>query len=74
MTFDALPAIVVTGIVAAALAYALTPLAMRVATRAGAIDNPDSGRRIHVRRQYTRAADDEGLFYIKPGVKTSHII
>ena len=49
MTFDALPAIVVTGVIAAALAYLLTPWAMRVATRAGAIDNPDSGRRIHLR-------------------------
>jgi UDP-GlcNAc:undecaprenyl-phosphate GlcNAc-1-phosphate transferase len=49
VTFDALPAIVVTGVIAAALAYLLTPWAMRVATRAGAIDNPDSGRRIHLR-------------------------
>ncbi len=49
MTFDALPAIVITGVIAAALAYVLTPLAMRVATRTGAIDHPDSGRRIHVR-------------------------
>jgi len=49
VTFDALPAIVITGAIAAALAFLLTPLAMRVATRAGAIDNPDSGRRIHVR-------------------------
>ena len=49
MTFDALPAIVITGVVAAVLAFVLTPWAMRVATGAGAIDNPDSGRRIHVR-------------------------
>ena len=49
MTFDALLAIVITGAVAAALAFVLTPLAMRVATRVGAIDLPDSGRRIHVR-------------------------
>lgn len=49
MTFDALLAIVITGAVAAVLAFVLTPLAMRVATRAGAIDHPDSGRRIHVR-------------------------
>ena len=49
MTFEALPAILATGAVAAVLAYLLTPLAMRVATRYGAIDEPDSGRRIHVR-------------------------
>jgi UDP-GlcNAc:undecaprenyl-phosphate GlcNAc-1-phosphate transferase len=49
VTFDALPAIVVTGAIAAALAFLLTPVAMRVATRLGAIDNPDAGRRIHVR-------------------------
>jgi UDP-GlcNAc:undecaprenyl-phosphate GlcNAc-1-phosphate transferase len=47
--FDALPAIVVTGAITAGLAFLLTPLAMSVATRAGAIDNPDSGRRIHIR-------------------------
>ena len=49
MTFEALPAILVTGGIAALLAYLLTPLAMRLATRAGAIDEPDSGRRIHLR-------------------------
>ena len=49
MTFDALPAILGTGVAAAVLAFLLTPLAMRVATHFGAIDNPDSGRRIHVR-------------------------
>lgn len=49
MTFEALPAILATGAVAAVLAYLLTPLAMRVATRHGAIDEPDSGRRIHER-------------------------
>ena len=49
MTFEALPAILATGAIAALLAFLLTPLAMRIATRAGAIDNPDSGRRIHVR-------------------------
>jgi len=31
------------------VAYLLTPLAMRIATRLGAIDEPDSGRRIHQR-------------------------
>ena len=49
MRFEALPAILITGAVAAALAYLLTPWAMRFATRQGAIDNPDSGRRIHIR-------------------------
>jgi len=49
VTFEALPAILATGAVAAVLAYLLTPLAMRVATRHGAIDEPDSGRRIHER-------------------------
>jgi len=49
VTFEALPAILATGAIAALLAFLLTPLAMRIATRAGAIDNPDSGRRIHVR-------------------------
>jgi UDP-GlcNAc:undecaprenyl-phosphate GlcNAc-1-phosphate transferase len=49
VTFEALPAILVTGGIAALLAYLLTPLAMRLATRAGAIDEPDSGRRIHLR-------------------------
>jgi UDP-GlcNAc:undecaprenyl-phosphate GlcNAc-1-phosphate transferase len=49
VTFEALPAILATGAVAAVLAYLLTPLAMRVATRSGAIDEPDSGRRIHER-------------------------
>ena len=48
MTFDALPYILVAGAAAAVVAYLLTPLAMRVATRAGAIDEPDSGRRIHL--------------------------
>ncbi len=49
MIYEALPAILVTGGIAALLAYLLTPLAMRLATRAGAIDEPDSGRRIHLR-------------------------
>jgi UDP-GlcNAc:undecaprenyl-phosphate GlcNAc-1-phosphate transferase len=49
VTFDALLAIVVTGLIAGLLAYVLTPWTMRLATRFGAIDNPDSGRRIHVR-------------------------
>ena len=49
MIYEALPAILITGAIAAVLAFALTPVAMRVATALGAIDNPDSGRRIHVR-------------------------
>lgn len=49
MTFDALPHILVAGVAAAVVAYLLTPLAMRLATLSGAIDEPDSGRRIHVR-------------------------
>ena len=34
-------------IVAAVVAFLLTPVAIRVATRAGAIDMPDEGRRVH---------------------------
>ncbi len=49
MNFDALPYILVAGAAAAVVAYLLTPLAMRLATSSGAIDEPDSGRRIHVR-------------------------
>jgi UDP-GlcNAc:undecaprenyl-phosphate GlcNAc-1-phosphate transferase len=49
VTLESLPQIAATGVVAAMLAYLLTPYAMRVATRAGAIDQPDSGRRIHLR-------------------------
>jgi UDP-GlcNAc:undecaprenyl-phosphate GlcNAc-1-phosphate transferase len=49
VTFEALPAILVTGAIAALMAFLLTPWAMRFATRTGAIDEPDSGRRIHVR-------------------------
>ncbi len=49
MTFEELPFILASGFVAAIVAYLLTPLAMWVATTAGAIDEPDSGRRIHMR-------------------------
>jgi UDP-GlcNAc:undecaprenyl-phosphate GlcNAc-1-phosphate transferase len=49
VNFDALPYILVAGAAAALVAYLLTPWAMRVATITGAIDQPDSGRRIHVR-------------------------
>ncbi|MEA2026379.1 MAG: MraY family glycosyltransferase, partial [Chloroflexota bacterium] len=48
MNFGELPFILAVGGAAAVVAYLLTPLAMRVATRIGAIDEPDSGRRIHV--------------------------
>jgi UDP-GlcNAc:undecaprenyl-phosphate GlcNAc-1-phosphate transferase len=47
--FDELPFILAAAAAAAVVAYLLTPLAMRLATRAGAIDEPDSGRRIHDR-------------------------
>ena len=40
---------ITAGVAAAVAAYLLTPAAMRLATRVGAIDEPDSGRRIHVR-------------------------
>ena len=44
------PAVLPRAAVAAAVvAYFLTPLAMRFATAIGAIDEPDSGRRIHIR-------------------------
>ena len=49
LTFEALPAILVAGAIAAVLAYAMTPVAMRLAMRLGAIDEPDTGRRIHIR-------------------------
>jgi UDP-GlcNAc:undecaprenyl-phosphate/decaprenyl-phosphate GlcNAc-1-phosphate transferase len=44
---DALPFILAALGAAAASAYLLTPLAMRLATGSGAIDRPDSGRRVH---------------------------
>jgi UDP-GlcNAc:undecaprenyl-phosphate GlcNAc-1-phosphate transferase len=46
---EALPFILVAGIAAAATAFFLTPLAMRFARATGAMDEPDSGRRIHSR-------------------------
>jgi UDP-GlcNAc:undecaprenyl-phosphate/decaprenyl-phosphate GlcNAc-1-phosphate transferase len=49
LNLSALPFIVAALIAAAAAAFFLTPLAMRYATRAGAIDLPDEGRRVHVR-------------------------
>ena len=49
MRLEALPFILVAAGVAAAAAYLLTPLAVRLATASGAMDEPDAGRRIHVR-------------------------
>jgi UDP-GlcNAc:undecaprenyl-phosphate GlcNAc-1-phosphate transferase len=48
VNFEGLPFMLVAGVATAAGAYLLTPLAMRLATRSGAIDEPDSGRRIHL--------------------------
>jgi UDP-GlcNAc:undecaprenyl-phosphate GlcNAc-1-phosphate transferase len=44
----ALPFIIAALVAAAAAAFFLTPLAMRLAARAGAIDEPDETRRVHV--------------------------
>jgi len=44
---DQVPAIVVALVVAALVSFLLTPVAMRFANRFGAIDNPDSDRRVH---------------------------
>jgi UDP-GlcNAc:undecaprenyl-phosphate GlcNAc-1-phosphate transferase len=49
VNLEALPFFLAAGAVAAVVAYVLTPLAMRLATTSGAIDEPDSGRRIHLR-------------------------
>ena len=49
MNLEALPYLLVAGAAAAGVAYLLTPWAMRFAILTGAIDEPDSGRRIHVR-------------------------
>jgi UDP-GlcNAc:undecaprenyl-phosphate GlcNAc-1-phosphate transferase len=49
VNLEALPLIVVALAAAAAASFALTPVAMRLATLAGAIDEPDSGRRVHSR-------------------------
>lgn len=48
MNLSELPFILAAGVAAAIVAYLLTPVAMRLATRSGAIDEPDSGRRIHL--------------------------
>ena len=49
MRFEALPFFLAAAAAAGVAAYLFTPLAMRFATVVGAIDQPDSGRRIHVR-------------------------
>jgi len=49
VNLEALPYLLVAGAAAAGVAYLLTPWAMRFAILTGAIDEPDSGRRIHVR-------------------------
>ena len=49
MRLEALPFILVAGFAAAATAFFLTPLAMRFARATGAMDEPDSGRRVHSR-------------------------
>jgi UDP-GlcNAc:undecaprenyl-phosphate/decaprenyl-phosphate GlcNAc-1-phosphate transferase len=46
---EELPVILVALAAAAAASYLLTPLAMRFAAAAGAMDEPDSGRRVHSR-------------------------
>ena len=49
VSLEELPFILVALAAAAAVACLLTPLAMRLATASGAMDEPDPGRRIHVR-------------------------
>jgi UDP-GlcNAc:undecaprenyl-phosphate GlcNAc-1-phosphate transferase len=46
---EELPLILLAFVAAAAAAWLLTPLAMRFAAATGAIDEPDSGRRVHSR-------------------------
>jgi UDP-GlcNAc:undecaprenyl-phosphate GlcNAc-1-phosphate transferase len=46
---EELPFILAALLAAAGAAWLLTPLAMRLARRAGAIDEPDAGRRVHQR-------------------------
>lgn len=48
MIFDELPFILASGGLAAVAAFLLAPLAMRVAALVGAMDEPDSGRRVHL--------------------------
>ncbi|MFV2063571.1 MAG: glycosyltransferase family 4 protein [Chloroflexota bacterium] len=49
MRLEALPFILAAAAAAAAVAFLMTPLAMRLAVHSGAIDRPDEGRRIHKR-------------------------
>jgi UDP-GlcNAc:undecaprenyl-phosphate GlcNAc-1-phosphate transferase len=49
VNYEALPAILATGAIAAIVAYLVSPVTKRFATRVGAIDEPDAGRRIHIR-------------------------
>ncbi len=49
MILEELPFILLVLLAAAGVAYVLTPVAMRVAVATHAIDEPDSGRRVHVR-------------------------
>jgi UDP-GlcNAc:undecaprenyl-phosphate GlcNAc-1-phosphate transferase len=46
---EELPLILLALVAAAVASFLLTPLAMRVATASGAIDEPDAGRRVHSR-------------------------
>jgi UDP-GlcNAc:undecaprenyl-phosphate/decaprenyl-phosphate GlcNAc-1-phosphate transferase len=46
---DKLPLVLLAGIVAAIASFLLTPLAIRLAPRIGAVDDPTDDRRIHVR-------------------------
>jgi UDP-GlcNAc:undecaprenyl-phosphate GlcNAc-1-phosphate transferase len=48
LDFEDVPFIVAALIASGAAAFFLTPVAMRFAARAGAIDQPDEGRRVHV--------------------------
>lgn len=49
MRLEELPVILLALVAAAAASFLLTPLAMRFAAFTGAIDQPDSGRRVHSR-------------------------
>src|SRR3990172_256753 len=49
MRLTELPFILLALAAAAAASYLLTPLAMRLAGAAGALDRPDAGRRVHSR-------------------------
>ena len=49
MRLEELPLILLALVAAATASFLLTPLAMRFAVASGAIDEPDSGRRVHSR-------------------------